>query len=207
MKNCMARGFRALCLITLLVPASACGLSGGVVEGRVLEEGTEKPVSGAIVVALWIGHLATFAHGRTICYHVLSTITDDQGRYRFPNWRKEITQDWQRNVREEQISVIAYKAGYVWSKNVAHAPERVYVKPFTGTREERLRELLRIRQATRCTESGDSVKNLYKLYKALYDEAKAIPRSEQEAQLAESLSDYDYVLEFDPNAPAKVRGR
>jgi len=43
----------------LAIPLTACALSGEAIEGRVLEEGTNKPIPGAIVVVRWIGRTTT----------------------------------------------------------------------------------------------------------------------------------------------------
>ncbi len=158
-------------LVLVLMPLVGCAatLSGTPVDGQVLEEGTNKPIADAIVVALWQGHLATFAHGRTVCYHVLSTTTDAQGRYHFPAWEKPITHDWQRNVRHEAVVVYAYRPGLETSR---YTKTTVYLKPFIGETKDRLAYLLRVLGVTSCGAQDESEKNLISLRRALLDEVK-----------------------------------
>ena len=54
--------------------------------GLVLEEGSDKPIAGAIVVARWKG-VAAFT--TSVCFHVESTETNEKGEYFFPAWRND----------------------------------------------------------------------------------------------------------------------
>lgn len=123
-----------LAVLLMAQPLTACALSGGPLEGKVLEEGTNRPISGAIVVARWEGYVSIFpAETRNVCVHVASTTTDDQGRYHFPAWRKEAHIKGVKNLKP---LITAHHPGYQWSERYEKGVE--YLKPFTGTREERL---------------------------------------------------------------------
>src|SRR3989344_5230385 len=178
MKRFMKYLIQLMLLMPLLLPLTACALSGGASEGQVLEEGTNKPIPEAIVIARWSGHLATFAHGKTVCYHVLSATTDEHGAYRFPAWKKKITENWQKNVDPETVVVTAHKPGYEahrppgYARTAAFKQNVRYLKSFAGGREERLKT---IRTASvSCGSAGESQKNLLPLYRTLYEEARVL---------------------------------
>lgn len=175
-------GVRLFPWIIALLPLQACALSGESIQGQVLEESTNKPIPGAIVVARWQGHLASFAHGQTVCVHVDSTTTDAQGKYRFPAWRKSSDIGSVRNI---QPIIIVYKTGYQWSetqskKNVED------LRSFTGTRGERLEYLLGLSGLVGCYGAGDE-RPLVLVYKALYDEAKEIALNDKDRDLLQTI--------------------
>ncbi|MGH8766817.1 MAG: carboxypeptidase-like regulatory domain-containing protein, partial [Burkholderiales bacterium] len=94
---------RCMLMVLNLLPLTACALSGGPVVGQVVEEGTHKPIPGAIVVVRWRGDLPGFADSRTVCYHVASTVTDEAGRYRIPAWSKKAEKDWQKRIINKEF--------------------------------------------------------------------------------------------------------
>ena len=51
--------------------------------GQVLDEDTNKPTANAIVMARWKG---TGGFSKTICFHVESTTTDNNGKFTIPAW-------------------------------------------------------------------------------------------------------------------------
>ena len=83
---------------SVLVLLSACSLSGEAIDGKVIEEGSGKPIPDAIVVARWIGDLPGIADSKTVCYHVLSAKSDSQGNFDLPAWQKKAI-DWQRKIK------------------------------------------------------------------------------------------------------------
>src|SRR3989344_3963881 len=191
MKRFMKYLIQLMLLMPLLLPLSAFALSGDVTEGKVLEEGTNKPIPEAIVIARWSGHLATFAHGKTVCYHVLSTTTNENGAYRFPAWKKKITEDWQKNVRPETVIITVHKPGYAeyrppgYVRTEAFKQNIRYLKPFTGTREERFKYLTRIFGSSGCGTNDGSDRNSIPFMKALYDEATSIAQTQEEKRMLE----------------------
>jgi len=158
-----------LLMIMLLLPLSACGLSGSSVSGNVLEEGTNKPIEDAIVVLRWKGYVSAIVDAHTVCVHVESATTDKRGNYKVSGWSKPSTMG---PVFDVKPVVSAYKLGYGLPSNPAQKDEDVYLAPFKGAREERLKYLERIARSGGCHAAGESEKNLYPLYEALYFEAK-----------------------------------
>lgn len=161
-----------------MVSLAACGLSGGPENGMVIDASTNKPVEGAIVTARWIGHMATWAHGSTSCYHVESTTTDKDGEFHIPKWKQDYTEDWQKNVSPRYVDITVYLPGYQQSPRQIEEQSALkgiyYLEVFKGSREERLEDLVRLTDSTRCGESDISESNLLPLKKALYEEAKSI---------------------------------
>lgn len=174
-------------LALLPLPACAASLSGKAIEGKVLEEGTHQPIPDALVVARWQGHLATFAHGKTVCYHVLSTTTDKQGTYRFPAWKKDITEDWQKNVRPETVLITAHKPGHQWSSVLSEKGDVQYLKPSTLSRGERLEYLERLYGSTGCGSGGDSERNAIPFLRKLYDESLSLTQTAEDQRQVESI--------------------
>lgn len=158
--------FLALLLVSTSLPACAV-LAGPDLQGEVREAGTKKPVSGAIVVARWIGSLPTFVDSQTVCVHVDTTTTDKEGKYSFRGWAKRSPVG--PVAMQLRPSVTAYKASY---ELVEVGDNRVYLRQFKGTREERLAYLSRI--ATSCSDKAEIEINLIPFYRALYSEANAI---------------------------------
>lgn len=173
----------------LFLPLTACALSGDAIEGKVLEEGTKRPIPGAIVVARWLGNLFAFAESQTVCVHVLSTTTDAAGKYRFPAWRKKSDIGWVRSVHPV---VIVHKTGYE-----AHLPPGYgrteeyrkyirYLKPSAEMSAERLRYLLHLSGMIDCHSAGNE-KSLVSVYKTLYDEAKKITSSDEDKYVLQAI--------------------
>ena len=166
----------------LCLPLHACAISGKALEGEVLEEGTNMPIVGAIVVARWSGTAFSFAESPTVCVHVLTTTTDADGKYRFHAWRKESPL---KGVRDVRPIVTAHKPGYQLAQRYpANNPQ---LQPFAGTREERLRYIEHVFGSTGCGANDESEKNLIPFLKALQDEVQDLAQTNEEKKLVESI--------------------
>ncbi len=184
----------------VLVPLTACELfgkstlGGEAIDGKVIEEGSGKPIPDAIVVARWIGDLPGIADSKTVCYHVLSAKSDSQGNFGLPAWQKKAI-DWQRKIKRGHGYVSAHKAGYEFVKT--EADYTAHLKAFNGTRAQRLKYLKRVDSGTGCGSAGESAKNLSVLRKALYEEALAVASDKGEDQrILESLLYGLEILEY-----------
>lgn len=167
--------------LSLVLPLAACDLlgppviSGKAVDGAALEENSIKPIAEAIIAARWVGDLPGIADSKTVCYHVLSTTSDEQGRFSFPAWEKDAN-EWQRKIKRGSVYLFAYKRGYAFVNTTAD--NTVYLKPFQGTREERFTYLSHT--AVSCSADREIEVNLLPLYKALYEEARALAETKEE---------------------------
>lgn len=180
----MNRLLPALISLLLLLPLNACGLSSGSISGKVLEEGTGQPISGAIVIVRWKGYVSAIVDAQTVCVHVESATTDGRGSYKVEGWSKSSTMG---PVFDLKPVVSAYKVGYGLPTNPAQNDEDVYMASFKGTNKERLRYLIRMTSATNCPSGGRSSQNLYSMYRAMYEEAKLISVTAEDSKIASAL--------------------
>ena len=180
---------RIVAVMLALLPLTACGLSGGPIEGQVLEAGTNKPIAGAIVIMRWEGTYDQIVESKTACYHVETATTDAQGRYTIPAWH-EMTKGPFFNASPEGFREDAYKPGYVRSD--AYFKKQTYrqnidlLEPFKGARGRRL-EYLQSLSGKECGSRDAYAGKLMPLYRALYEEARSIAVTPEEKHLAGGL--------------------
>ena len=168
--------------ILFALPLGGCAttftLSSEPIDGVVREEGTNKPIPGAIVVVRWQGHLG---YTGTVCYHVETTTTDAEGKYRISAWSKPSPYG---NISDRTWLSSAYKPGYQ-SARVQRTKGVVILQPFAGTREERLRKTAGA--AVTCASAGESQKNLLPLYRKLYEETRALAVTKNDKLIVNDL--------------------
>ncbi len=173
---------KTLPILGLLLTLPACATAPlQPVQGQVLEEGTNKPIAGAIVVGLWYGTSAPgfFVDSRTVCYHVETAATDEAGRFTFPPTEKE----YKYRDGHHYTSTIAYKPGYHYAP-VQHKGTDI-LQPLVGAREEKLRKTAGA--AVTCGSAGESKKNLLPLYKKLYAEAVPLVVTKEDKYILSNL--------------------
>ena len=176
MKTPILKSHRLIIAFLMVLSLSACALTGGPINGMVLEDETDQPIAGAIVVVRWKGDLPGFADSNTVCYHVESTLTDEAGRYRIAKWKKkpDPERDWERRIINKVFGVSAYKVGYGFSTQKYKVDENEYLAMFEGSTEERLKYLLRISGATSCPGAGTSQEHLLLWYRAILEEIQQL---------------------------------
>ena len=193
----------ALSVAILVTYATAShALSGGPVDGQVLEYDTGKPVEGAMVVARWKGAIFALVESRSVCVHAEMAVSDKNGFFRIAPWTQSAPVD------SANVVLYAYKPKYqfahgplafvgaegkwnVFRKDrpqeilqtypdresavAATHPDNVYLKPFVGNASERLDFLSSTLLGNLlCNEARESNKNLYPVVKAAYQEAKPL---------------------------------
>src|SRR5207249_10156071 len=139
--TCAALGAMASC---------ATGVSSGPISGQVLEEATNRPIPDAWVVVRWDGGGGSmFGHGSTYGVHVEVTRSGADGRFKTKPWKEEVS------TKLSPIYLMyAYKRGYERIDTqkaidrVEAGDNRIFMKPFNGTREERFAYLLSDRPTT-----------------------------------------------------------
>lgn len=182
----------------LLVFITACAAFSDKepIQGHVVEEGTNKPVPGAIVVARWKEGRSLYVDSQTVCVHVESTTTDAQGRYQIPRYKGNVPSH-----------VDSYKLGYersdTYYKTKAYLEHKDILKSFTRTREERFAYLKRIEYATRCPHAKESEKNMLLFYRALYDEARDLTVTKDDQKIADGFLSNIEVIELGYDAAMK----
>ena len=181
--------------LLLLLPLTACGGAklpppGRPIEGKILEAGSNKPIPGAIVIVRWQGSYSQIVDTQTVCYHVETVTTDEQGRYRTPAWKPT---DLGPHFTSGPYLIDAYKAGYErdWPLGFDRSEEFkqniYYLKAFKGTREERVEHLRRLSEATECPDAGTSKKNSLSFEEAIYNEARATAVTDRDKKTVEIL--------------------
>lgn len=181
---------RMILLTLAMIPLAACALSGEAIEGRVLEEGTNKPIPGAIVVVRWQGRVSSFVDSHGVCYRVESATTDEQGRYQTKPWR----QPREYMVSFDHIDIDAYKPGYGRPNKLSRVQEVRYLAPFKGTREERFKSV-RI-AGVDCPGAGESQKNLLPLYRTIYEQLTALAVTKEEKFTANAYQHSIEIIEL-----------
>ena len=190
----------------VMLPLSACGASGGPVAGQILEAGTKKPIPEAIVIVRWQGTYSRIVDSQDVCYHVETATTDAEGRFRTPGWVE-------RKPRGPFFSpggwdITAYKPGYetdwpaAYSATEDYKRNIRYLKPFTGTKAERLKYLMHVLEAARCGATDGSERNLHPLYKTLYEEGSGIALTKREKEMVDSLRYWSTFVLFDSSKPS-----
>ncbi|WP_461573349.1 transthyretin-like family protein [Sulfuricaulis sp.] len=191
-------------LFVLWLPLTACAVSGDAIDGQVMKEGTNKPIPGAIVVVRWQGNAGGPVDSSTICYHVETATTDEQGRFHIKAWKTTeeavgLHTTWYQRlfmgptIFDREVMTTAYRPGYTFSTKPSEK-NTVWLKPFTGTREERFKDLVRV--STSCGSAGESERNLLPLIKALYAEASSIATTAKEKEITDNILMSSEAIEF-----------
>jgi hypothetical protein len=172
-----------LILALLFLAVSACASRGSVdttksesINGKVLEQGTDKPIAGAIVAVLWTAHLG---YTGQICYHVETATTDALGVYYIPAWQRPSPYG---DLPSGRLDMMAYKPDYefLYPQEIHYLapPSALYVRPFKGTVAERMDYLSRA--AVSCSDKKEIERKLLPLFKALYREAEQLAVTKDE---------------------------
>jgi len=181
-----ANGVLVVFVFLCIALSAGCGKMGLPFSGRVVDVETGKPVEGAFVLALWKGDVGFF-DAQSICYHVETTVSDEDGRFRIPGW----IGGGYFGVMNSYISTIIYKSDYIDSDK--SEGDIQYLKRFRGAREDRLRFLI-----SRASHSCFSAQfqQLTPYNDALYEEAKTIAITSSEKNLADRVKYYLDVVKY-----------
>ena len=133
-------------------------------QGMVVDADTGEPLAGAYVIGRWRGYVSS----QSVCFHAEGTRTDSQGRFVLPAWRNTGPYN---NTSHQQYYSQAYLPGY---EDVGGRTDRLKMKRFTGTREERLQSLERMMSGAACDAAEASQRNMLPYYEAIYEEAKEL---------------------------------
>lgn len=182
------RRLRAIGVACLFLSFGACtaSLSGKAITGQVIDGSTNRPLPGAIVVATWEGDIASFPESRRTCYHVASAKSDDQGFYRVPGWKKNITAKWQKNLVGTQVHLLAFHTGYTHGYRVLDGTRKedipFIMSPDKRAREARLEDLWTIFSSMSCDQGGRSGQDLLPLFEAVFYESKKLATTDKDKQ-------------------------
>jgi hypothetical protein len=76
-------------------------------EGEVVDD-KGKPIKGAVVLATWNGVISNPVQANTQCYHVESTTTDENGRFRMPIFSRSLNPFYTDRIRGIDVFVPGY---------------------------------------------------------------------------------------------------
>lgn len=182
MRKAMKYLLKFIGLSFLALPLTACSLSGETMDGQVLEEGTGKPVAGAIVVVRWTGNDSSgLFDGHGVCYHVETATTDATGKFHIGRW-SDGASTRSFFIGNRAIYKEAYKVGYTRPQIPSNKPETILVAPVKATADEYLTGLFHLQG---CSGGGESTKNLYRLYMTLFEQVKTISERPDQLRRAE----------------------
>jgi hypothetical protein len=162
----------ARCLL-ILASAGVTGCWGTLGDsefrGKVLHADTKEPISGAVVVARWRGHRAGLIDGRSICYHVETAVSDQDGNFVVPGWEDQGATKHASRISDKELQLLAYKQGYDYVVEPIRRRDVIFMTKFVGIPEEKVRLLY---PGHLCGVEDGSFKNLLRYYLAMLEEAK-----------------------------------
>jgi hypothetical protein len=188
-------------------------LYGKRISGQVVDAETRKPLAGAHVAFLWESPITstviTGHDSRDICYHAAAVQTGADGYFQIDAWRTWSNYD----VHNVEPTGVVYTPHYVpyfvvfsISPNgeaVEHDAQRYELKPFAGTRRQRLETLFRGLANHDCLNGGESQKSLYPMLKAIHTEARQVAETPDDMRVVSAIARLaaETALAQDPNVP------
>lgn len=177
----LLRKFSQCCQLVVAINVlllSGCASTGGYISGQVLDADTREPIPDVHVIINWEGGEFALVDTQTVCVYADGTLTDENGKYRFLPWIKSDGFP----VGPVGSHIYVYKPGYEEARLRRKQKDDPYLlKHVEESRKARFEYLSHIPQRTSCHEGGESQKNLFPLYEAVYYEAKvlAVPGEEK----------------------------
>jgi hypothetical protein len=174
-----------LLIIIFILSTSGCALvslkNWFEQDGKILYEDNGQPVPNAIVAAVWRGKNSDAEDAGTICYHVETTRSDNDGKFRIPGWREYFEFS---KITDKEVSFVIYKPGF-WS------PEALLKVP-AGTKPG-VYKLQSLSKENRQTNSKFRLKYLQKLVGLTSCNITSVDRPKLEDLYAGILSEAEDV--------------
>ena len=147
--------------------------------GQVLDTHTKKPIKDVYLVAKWTGYGGVVGV-RTICYHVESSKTDDNGQFMIPEFYEGFGD---ASYDRRHAIIYLYAPGYIESKyhrSSYYKQKKYFLEKFIGTTKERFSYFTHTARSQNCHDAGESNSNVFAAYKAIYNEAKLLAKTTEE---------------------------
>jgi len=207
-----------LFLLSVLGKGESLAAAGTPLDGQVLDYDTGQPIAGAIVVRKWSASRWRGESISAVCTHVETAASLDDGRFHFSAWADgtlSLAQEasdpvaykagyesahpplnfvrrgdgtwvvFRSGAPSETLGVFADEA----SARAATHPNNAYLKPSVGGESARLIYLQnRVFSGMDCREAGQSLRNLYPLFKSAYDEARTLAVTQEDRRLISSMA-------------------
>ena len=185
------------------------------IRGQVLDEVTNEPIAGAVVVVEWHAKHTNFVEEDVECLHVETAVTDAKGRYRVAAWAGAFTP---KNLiyygRYHRYA--AYKFNYVPGFHVGDAEGLLRLRPFTGTPDEWFEPTdssypvgerswfgIRMHYQGYCFDR-ESQHNLFRLYYTFAKDAAVIAISPRQKQYVAAVNSFAQALRVNWSKPTHV---
>jgi len=194
----LTRYFRTITILIVATFINACATIGTQYPeryGRVLYETNDKPIKQTIVVALWKGTKTNGDLKKQICYHVETTVSDDNGYFRIPTWHEPLRYS---SLADKQVYVQAFHKNYQTSEltreQLSHKNNIYYLaKPLNAddpelARQERQHYLLELVGKAKCDLDGESRLNLHPMFQAIVEEARQHVATKKDQQVVQKLN-------------------
>jgi hypothetical protein len=178
---------RVLAVLGICATAACAGIgyTPRTLSGQVQEQGTNRPIAGAILLVRWYGTMSDgIAHSTTVCYDMDSTVTDAEGKFFLPGAKQE----YKYEDGHHYFDIEVYKKGFTGYLNQDfNKPISVKVKPQTDHRE-RVVELVRL-GSRNCYAGGDAeaLKKNIPFKRAIYEEMRSIATTDEDWKTVENM--------------------
>ena len=171
------RTYAALIFVFLI---SCMPFTASAENGVVLDKLTNKPISNAVVVAVWYGQTSQIVQRQSECYKAEFTRSDSQGRFSVSGFSGNFNPMlWGRHR-----DVIALAPGYRMTAPKDPDGLEVLMEPQAGTNSERIQRLPRSHPLACGGDPRDTIPYLKELHQEIVDLATS---SEERAQAAQIL--------------------
>lgn len=161
-------------------------LSAPAFDGIVVDQTTQAPVAGAVVVREWYGSRGGLAHSSTVWYHTETAVSDDQGHFRISAWSIPNVGMMTGPISDSHDGIWAYAHGYAAGHQLDQNPALIAMPPFTGTRAEHFVFLFDL-SGLNSGGYDNSIKNLIPLRVAALREAHELAETPKEKHTAEQM--------------------
>ena len=152
------------------------------VKGRVIDE-NGRPIEGAIVNVSWFRTVDPIITGRGACLKTKSTTTDKNGYYHFDYWMEYGLDGFPVHIGKGSVSI--YSPQHHNDLDYRDGIRRL--KTFSGTREQKFKEVVSMRGAGGCSTDEESARANYRFESRLYREAIKLAVTEEEIEEADYL--------------------
>ena len=152
------------------------------VKGRVIDE-NGRPIEGAIVNVTWRRAMFPILEFAIPCIKTKSTTTDKNGYYHIGFWMEYGLEGFPMHIGDGSVSI--YSPGHHIDLDRHDGIRRL--KTFSGTREQKFKEVVSMRGSGGCSTDEESARANYRFESRLYREAIKLAVTEEEKEKADYL--------------------
>jgi len=186
----------ALCT-ALILPLYACtSFSGGPIEGQLVDAESGKPLTNAVVFAVWQGTRTTM-RTHEYCIFAESVRAGVDGRFKLPAWSKADPNALLTSDIEQYVYV--YAPGYSLTVFPEKHVDQLRVSHFAGTVDQRLQQL-RIGPCVPLDERH----RVALVYRMMADEMEGLATSREQREQARIAREISEIARTNPAKPTQL---